>query len=162
MLYWGARIALVVAWLVLAAWLWAPRGSGWRAGAIAAALFATMRAWPWNYLLLDAARAVLRAAGVYDERLWLKIALAVVLAAMLVPLVRGLAAVRANAGALDVRLGVGLQATLLAIETFSLDDALPRWMVEQPGRYVLEAAFVALALLGARRLRTAAPVGGAA
>jgi hypothetical protein len=162
MTYWCARIALVAAWLVLARWLWAERGApGWRAGAIIAALFASMRAWPWNYELLEAARALLRAADVYEERLWFKIALAIVLAAIAVPLVRGIAAVRANVGALDARIGVGLQAALLAIETCSLDDAMPRWMMDQPGRYLLEGTFAGLALVGAWRLRAAPDRGGA-
>jgi hypothetical protein len=47
-----------------------------------------------------------------------------------------------------------LQGTLIGIETFSLDDVLPRAMTDLPGRYLAEASFVALALWALRPAET--------
>lgn len=139
MLYWGTRIALVAVWLVVALRTWP------RAVAVCALVFASVRAFPWNYWLLEAARSGLRAIGIYEDRLWVKIVLAVVLV-LVACTVAG--RVLRHASSPLLRAGIGLHATLLAIETCSLDDALPTFCVTQPGRYLLEGAFASLALVG--------------
>ncbi|MFM1872249.1 MAG: hypothetical protein RL398_1671 [Planctomycetota bacterium] len=154
-LYWATRVGLVLGWLALAAHLWRSQ----RRGAACLVLwFASVRAWPWNYLLLDAARAGLRALSVYDNRIVAKWSLLAVLAASaLVALVvvwrrRG----AANGLPVPAQLGLLAQFVLLAMETCSLDDWLPGWAVRQPGRYVLEGGALCLAWWGYRsRARSA-------
>lgn len=160
-LYWATRVGLVLGWLALALNLWRAQ----RRGAACLALwFASVRAWPWNYLLLDAARAGLRALSVYDDRIvakWVLLALlaASALAALVVVWRRRGAAnglpLPAQLGLL-VQLGLLAQFVLLAMETCSLDDWLPGWAVRQPGRYLLEGAALCLAWWGYRsRARSA-------
>lgn len=156
MLYWTVRVLLVLAWLAaarLACTRGGRRGGAWRAGVAATLLFASMRAWPWNYLLLEGARGGLRAAGVYDDRLWAKI----VVGALFVAVVASGAATsrwrRLPPAVLVAHLGAALQAALLTIETASLDEALPGVLFQQPWRYGLEGAFAAMTLAGLSRAR---------
>jgi hypothetical protein len=153
LLYWTTRIALVVAWLLVAR-----RALGRRhawpglafAFAAAAVLFASLRAVTWNYAALEAARGALRSAGMYGQRGWWKLVLAAGL------LVAGTAFwCRVRRAAPDRRAvlcaaAVLLQGTLIGIETFSLDDVLPRAFTDQPGRYLAEGSFAALALWALR------------
>lgn len=153
-IYWTARVGLVLGWLAVA-WAALPLRARQRAFvgvAVAALLFATMRALRWNYGLLLGARELLQAAGVYDDRIVGKLvvgALLVVAAALAAVALR-----RLGDRALRLCLvGVGLQAVLVLVETCSLDDAMPRWLMAQPGRYLAEGAFLALALVGVRAAR---------
>lgn len=153
LLYWLCRITLVLTWLLVAALAGRRHAEGravWLGCALAALLFASMRAVTWNYLLLEAGRALLRSGGVYDERFWFKLLLAVLLAAGLLLLVVALRRVSAPRAALLCAVGILLHGALLGIETFSLDDALPRWLLAQPGRYLYEGLAAAIALLAAR------------
>jgi hypothetical protein len=149
-LYWATRVGLVLGWLALAVHLWRSQRHG---AACLALWFASVRAWPWNYLLLDAARAGLRALSVYEDRIAAKWALLTVLAALaLVALVvvwrrRG----AANGLPVPAQLGLLAQSVLLAMETCSLDDWLPGWAVRQPGRYLLEGCALCLAWWAYRR-----------
>jgi hypothetical protein len=158
-LYYASRTLLVVAWLLVAMGAWRLRAaarSPWTGIALAAALFASVRAWPWNYRLLDGARAVLRGFGVYDERLAAKIVVGALLAVVVVSLVRSLRRARWSSSARGCALASGALGCLLAIETMSLDDALPGWLLAQPGRYVFEGACVIAAMLAVRRARSSA------
>lgn len=151
LLYWATRIALALGWTGLAVALWRQHR---RAAGLLALLFGSLRAYPYNYLLLDAARALLRTVGWYDERLpvkWLLAAALALLAALL--LWRELRKVRTGSDEppLLLLVGLGAQAALLAVETCSLDEALPRALVQQPGRYLYEGTALALAFLGWRR-----------
>jgi len=185
-LYYTGRTLLVVGWLLLAGSAWRLRATArnpWTGIALAAALFASVRAWPWNYRLLDGARAVLRGFGVYDERLAAKIVVGALLVIVVVSLVRSLRRVRWSSSArgcalatgvfgcllaietMSLRRGrwsssargcalaTGVFGCLLAIETMSLDEALPGWLLEQPVRYLFEGACVIAALLAARDWR---------
>lgn len=153
-IYWTARVGLVLGWLAVV-WAALPLRAAQRAFAgvaVAALLFASMRALRWNYGLLLGARELLQAAGVYDDRIVGKLvlgALLVVAAALAAVALRRLGD-RARRTAL---LGVGLQAALVLVETCSLDDAMPRWLMAQPGRYLAEGGFLALAGLGVRAAR---------
>lgn len=163
-IYWIARSALVLAWLGVAwaAWRRPTRGLRWRGIACWALVVATMRAWPWNYELLLLARRVMLAAGVYDDRIWGKVALGAAVFCIVLAAILRLRHVRDGAVAL-VLLGLGLQTVLLAIETFSIEAMLPAALVQQPGRYLLEGSFAACALIGVLRARrSAAADGGAA
>lgn len=157
MLYWTTRVLLVVAWLVVA-WLAGGRGGRrgrtWRTGVVAALVFASLRALPWNYALLEVARGLLREAGCYDDR-WLgKLGVGVLFVAV-VALGVVTSRWRQLAPAVAVaHLGVALQAVLLAIETASLDEVLPGMLFTQPWRYALEGTFVGLALAGLACVRT--------
>jgi len=156
LLYWTARATLVATWLVVAVRAWSRRRSSprvWSSCATIAVAFASVRVWPWNYALLELARAGLREAGVYDERFWFKLALAT-------GLVLGVAAARPSLRRLirepaefGCCIGLGLQGILLAIETMSLDEAIPQFLVQQPGRYLAEGCFAGLALLAVLRPR---------
>ena len=151
MLYWATRVLLVVAWLVVA-WLavgrGGRRGGAWRTGVVAALVFASLRAWPWNYALLEGARGLLRAAGCYDDRLWVKFAVGVAFVAVIAVGVATSRWRRLAPAVAVAHLGVALQAVLLAIETASLDEALPGVLFTQPWRYALEGTFAGLALAG--------------
>lgn len=151
LLYWATRIAFALGWAGLAVAL----GRQHRRGlAMLALLFGSLRAYPYNYLLLDAARALLRTVGWYDERLPVKWLLAAVLALLGALLVwREVRKARAGANPTPrlLLVGLGAQAALLAVETCSLDDALPRALVQQPGRYLYEGTALALACRGWRR-----------
>lgn len=148
-LYWSSRAGLVLAWLAAAALCWSKRqgrAGFWPGAALLAVLFASLRAWPWNYAVLDAARSALRRAGVYDDRIWIKAVLAIALACLVVLLLRRWRHLAAERATLVCHLALGVQATLLAVETASLDDPLPGWLFQQPGRYLFEGACAALAL----------------
>ncbi|MBM3973805.1 MAG: hypothetical protein FJ301_06855 [Planctomycetes bacterium] len=153
-IYWTARVALVLGWLAVA-WASLPlraRQRAFTAVAVAALLFATMRALRWNYSLLLGARELLQATGVNDDRVVGKLivgALLVAAAALAIVALRRLGD-RALRMAL---LGVGLQAALVLVETCSFDDVMPRWLLAQPGRYLAEGSFLALAALGVRAAR---------
>jgi hypothetical protein len=113
-------------------------------------LFATARAFRWNQAVLDAARGTLRASGLYEGRLWLKLVLAVALSCAVAHLWT-----RARRVALGPRAALCagallLQGVLHGVETLSLDEVAPRWLQEQPGRYLLEGSFAALALWALR------------
>lgn len=154
--YWSARVGLAVGWLLVAIGCWRqapPRG--WRIAAVAAAVFASVRALRWNYGLLLGARELLFAAGVYDDRIVGKLALGALLVVAIAFAVVALR--RVGAPALRTTLaGVALQAALVLVETCSLDDAMPRWTMQQPGRYLVEGAFLAISSFGVRRaMRTA-------
>jgi len=153
-LYWTTRAALVAAWLLVGwqSWQRRPQWPGlWLTAALAATVFASMRAWPWNYWLLQAARACLRAVGVYDDRIWFKAVLAVALLLVIVFAVRRMQRLSHNPAALGCCIGLALQALLLAIETLSLDDLLPAAIERQPGRYLTEGSCAAIALLSLTR-----------
>lgn len=158
-LYWSARVLLVVAWLALALLAWRRRaaaGPPWAGVAATALVFASMRAWPYNYLLLEAARCVLRGLGVYDDRLVAKALLAVLLVAAIALAVRALRRARWAGATTICTSAVALQGGLLAIETLSLDDALPSCLFAQPTRYLLEGSFAAMALAAAWSARRSA------
>jgi len=160
--YWITRIALVAGWLLVATRVWRREPAhGWRTVAVAAILFASMRALRWNYGLLEGGRALLRSTGTYDDRIVAKIVLGGLLAAATAAAVFLLRRIgdRALRTAL---LGTLLQVALVLVETCSLDDAMPRWLVTQPGRYLAEGAFLALALAGALQRAGATPRGGSA
>ncbi len=150
LLYWATRATLVAAWLLVAARIAGKRREWPRfatLGIAVAVLFASVRAWPWNYLFLESARGVLRQVGVYNDRFWFKLLLAVGLLLAIVTAARNLRRLARDRTALACCLGLGLQGILLAIETMSLDDPLPRWLVQQPGRYLAESTFVGVALV---------------
>lgn len=153
MLYWTTRIALVAAWL-LVAWLALRRRRDWGGLAVVvavlAALFASLRAVTWNYAVLAAARRVLQDAGAYEARVGWKVALGAVLLCAIVLLLRRALRAAPEPRALLCIVAVVIQGALLAIETFSLDDVMPRPLQEQPGRYLLEGSCVALALWALR------------
>lgn len=155
-LYWTTRIALVAAWLLLA-WRAYGRRRDWgglaAAVAFAAVLFASVRAYKWNYAVLEAARRALRAAGVYEGRVGWKLALGGALLCAGVLLWRCVRRAAPEPRAIVCVAAMLLQAALLGIETFSLDDALPRVMKDQPGRYLIEGSCVALALWALRPAR---------
>lgn len=160
-LYWTARLALVGAWLGVAFACWrrdAGRGPIWRACALLALGFASVRLLLWNYLFLERGQALLRTLAVYHQRFWVKAVLALALAAALVVVLRRLWSARAHS---LTWLGCALaaQGALLAVETLSLDDPLPRWLFTQPWRYLIEAALAVIALRAAlgRKDRTCSP-----
>ena len=101
--------------------------------------------------MLDGGRRVLQAAGLHADRVWFKLALGLVLGiAFAVAGVRFLRAPRRRAAAVAMcHAGLAMQAVLLCIETTSLDDALPRAVTRQPGRYLYEGTCAAVALVGA-------------
>ncbi|MEY3162581.1 MAG: hypothetical protein RIT25_2575 [Planctomycetota bacterium] len=149
-----ARIALVALW-AWTAWQCLRRGGDWqrfwRGAALAAVLYGSMRAFRWNYLLLEWARAGLRSLGVYDERIWFKVMLASLLTVALLWALHAAGRLWRSRAAMACFVALLLQGALLACETLSLDDALPRALVTQPGRYLYEGAMAAVALLAARR-----------
>jgi hypothetical protein len=149
LVYWTARTLLVCGWLLVAVVGWRRRADrGWAAIAVCAVVFASMRAFRWNYGLLDGARTLLQGAGFYDDRIVGKLVLGGLLLVAAVVALRAWWRVASSPLRIAL-LGVGLQASLLLVETCSLDDAMPRWLVAQPGRYLAEGAFLVLAALGA-------------
>ncbi len=148
-LYWASRVGLVIAWLLVARHCWRRRQAWPLGGPIAtglAILFASLRAWPWNYALLEAARTAMHAVDIHDDRLVVKTLLVVLLLVLLLAALslgwRWRRHVTETAAA-GCALGLGLQALLLSFETASLDDLLPGWSQQQPGRYLLEGTFAA-------------------
>lgn len=150
---------LVLAWL-LTAWLaLRRRGARGEAAPVArwtvcggvALLYASLRAYPWNYALHELARSWLRAGGQYEQRVGWKVlvGLLLIVAAWLV--VRQLRRSTLQGPRLVCTVAVALHGLLLAAETFSLDDLLPGWVEHQPGRYLVEGAFVGLALWASSR-----------
>jgi hypothetical protein len=153
LVYWIARLTLVGAWILVAscALLWRSRVAGpWWSCASAAAVFATLRAWPWNYGLLDVARSLLRYCGAYEERFWSKVVLAGALVLLVTSCVRGLRRWAHEPAVIGCCAGLGLQGVLIAIETLSLDEVLPGWLLRQPVRYLAEGCFVCVALIALR------------
>lgn len=152
-LYWTTRIALVVAWLLIARRALGRR-SVWPglavAIAIAALLFASLRAVTWNYAALEAARGALRAAGVYGQHGRWKLALAAALLVAGAALWARVRRIAPDRRALICAAVVLLQGILIGIETISLDDVLPRVVTHQPGRYLVEGGLAALALWALR------------
>lgn len=148
LLYWWARAALVVGWIVVG--LLALRGGRRRGVAVAALLFASLRALRWNIGLLHLGRELLRKAGIYEDRFVLKISLATALALAVGAAVVALARVRDGARRLAL-LGVALQCALLGVETFSIGETYLSFATTQPGRYLAEAAFLACVAWGVRR-----------
>lgn len=149
-----ARIALVCLWALTACACARRKGDWqgfWRAAALAALVFGSMRALRWNYILLDWARAGLRELGVYDERIWFKVALASFLTVALLWALHSAGRLWRSRAAMVSYVALLLQGVLLACETMSLDDALPRALLQQPGRYLFEGAMATAALLAARR-----------
>ena len=153
-LYWTVRLTLVATWVVVAVRAWQWRSTVrrvWLGYSALALLFASMRAWRWNYALLDAARGVLKRAGVYDDRIWFKLILAVGLILFLVVVARVMRRIMRERAALLCGVALGMQGTLLCIETMSLDDFIPQWFWQQPVRYLVEGCFAAVALVALRR-----------
>ncbi|MBN2490476.1 MAG: hypothetical protein JXQ29_06470 [Planctomycetes bacterium] len=142
--YWIARFGLVALWLGVACAAWRrARGTSrgqWRIVAGLAVLFAAARATRWNWELLAVARELLRRAGVYDQRIWLKGVLLLGLAAVLLTIgVWLVRAVRAEGTAFGIAMVAGAaMSAVIAAGTFSLDDLLPGVLCRQPGRYLLE------------------------
>lgn len=155
LLYWTTRLGLVAAWLLVAVLAWrrsSARGV-WLGYSALALVFASMRAWRWNYALLEGARWVLKRAGVYDDRIWFKLLVAIALVLLLIVVVRGMRLILREPASLICGFGMGLQGLLLAIETLSLDDFIPQLLVQQPVRYLAEGSFAMIALAAARRHR---------
>lgn len=153
LLYWSVRVALVAMWVVVAlqAWRrWCSVRSVWLGFSVLALVFASMRSYRWNYALLEGARGMLRDAGVYSDRTWIKVALAVALIAFICMAVSKMRRVVRDPAALLCGAGLGLQAVLLLVETMSLDDYVPQFCLQQPLRYLAEACFGAVALAALR------------
>lgn len=153
-LYWAARAALVVGWLAIAVAIRRRRlpGGLWRGVAAAALLFASLRAVRWNIGLLELGRELLRASGVYDDRMVLKVALATLLALAVGAALACLLRVRASERRVAL-LAVALQCALLGVETFSIGEAYLAFATTQPGRYLAEGAFLAGVAWSVRRGR---------
>jgi hypothetical protein len=133
----------------------APRPGAYTLAAGAAALYASLRAVSWNFDVLEGGRSILRSLGVYDDRLWIKIVWALIVAVALVVVLHRLRS-RSRAGPRLPRLALaGLlgQGLLVLSETTSLDDGLPAWLLQQPGRYVFEVSMASLVLVGLARGR---------
>ncbi|MFM7119857.1 MAG: hypothetical protein ACKOZX_06330 [Gammaproteobacteria bacterium] len=114
-------------------------------------VFAIARATRWNYGVLAAGRYALKTFDAYDDRISLKIALAAMLAAALFGAVWALRAME-DIGRRLIVLGVGLQSSLLLVETLSLDEMMPAMLMSQPGRYLAEGSFLLLVFFGIRKL----------
>lgn len=154
LLYWGVRLLLVVMWLVVALRAWHRRcnvRSVWLGFSALALVFASMRAYRWNYALLEGARSLLRGAGVYDDRAWIKLVLAVALILFTFVAARRVRRILREPAALLCGVALGLQGTLLLIETMSLGDFVPQWFLQQPIRYLAEGCFGAVALVALHR-----------
>ena len=157
LLYWTARFGLVAAWTVVAVLAWRPQGRArnvWLGYSALALVYASMRAWRWNYVLLERARGLLRRFEVYDDRIWFKLVVAVALVLVLVVILRSMRRIAREPAALLCGVGMALQGTLLAIETLSLDDFIPRLLVQQPVRYLAEGSFAVIALAAVGRRKT--------
>jgi hypothetical protein len=128
---------------------------GGRVAMVLALVFASLRAWPWNYALLETARALMRAVDIHNDRLVVKTLLAVLLLLGVLSLAWRWRHLATEAAAAGCALGLGLQALLLSLETASLDDLLPSWTRQQPGRYLLEGACAAVAWLSLNVHRSA-------
>jgi len=152
MIYWTARIFLVLLWLGVAVRAWRERGGGdrapWRILAGIGLVLASIRAVLWNWHLLEAARALLRMAGLYEIRLRFKIVVFLGLLVGAAWVVRWYGrAVRREGGRLAVSLGIALlMAIFIMICTCSLDAVVPRVLLQQPGRYLFEGSLAVVAL----------------
>jgi len=161
-IYWASRLGLVVLWLVAAAAAGrrgaSEREPAWWVASGGCLFLASVRGLRWNWILLDAVRGGLRSADLYEDRIWLKallLILIVVLAAWVAR--KTLAAWGRRGGSLGLCLtGVSLMMVITILETCSLDDLLPRPLFLLPGRYVLEYG---LALLTGAGILWRRPVG---
>ena len=152
-LYWITRVTLVVMWTAVAVIAFRQRSRrplSYILAAASAALYASLRASSWNFNVLEGGRSILRALGVYEDRLWIKIPWGIIVIIALVVVLRRLrlqtrSIPRLPRIALAGLLGQGL---LILSETTSLDDGLPSWLLQQPGRYMFEVTMAGLALVG--------------
>ena len=146
-LYWIIRVLLAGGWCVCACRAWTRREEWpriWVCCAVLSVLFASLRAYSWNYDVLAAARSALGASGFYEDRAYWKAILALGLVAVIVVGLRRRKLLARHRNVRMCIIGLSLQAALLAVETLSLDDAMPQIILKQPGRYLLEAAFLGL------------------
>ncbi len=154
LLYWGVRLLLVVMWLVVALQAWQRRctlRTVWLGCSALALVFASVRACRWNYALLEGARRLLSGAGVYSDRAWIKLVLVVALILFIFVAARRVRRAIREPAALMCSVGLGMQGTLLLVETMSLDDFVPQWFLQQPVRYLAEGCFGAVALVALHR-----------
>lgn len=153
-LYWSVRLVLVAMWVVVALQAWHRRctlRTVWLGFSALALVFASMRAYGWNYALLEGARSLLRGAGVYGDRVWIKLVLGVALILFMIVAAGRMRRILREPAALMCGVGLGMQGTLLLIETMSLDDFVPQWFLQQPVRYLAEGCFGAIALVALHR-----------
>jgi hypothetical protein len=153
--YMPTRLALVAACLLVGRRAFGRR-SAWPglavAIAVAAVLLATLRAVIWSFAALETASGALRSVAIYGQRGWWKLALVTCF------LVAGAASWnRMRCTVPDGRSVLGaaavfLQGTLIWIVTLLLEDALLTAITVQPGRYLAEGRFDALALWAYRRI----------
>jgi len=167
-LYWIARTGLVALWLGVAVAAWRRAGRTkrprWRILAGLAVVFAMARAVRWNWDLLAVARELLRRVGIYEQRIWVKAALLLLLVVALVGFVVWFVrAARAEGRAFGVAMvAAAAFGAFIAAGTFSLDDLLPGALMRQPGRYLLEYGLGGLCLVAtAVRTRTGPSRSGA-
>jgi hypothetical protein len=156
MLYTTARIGLVLLWLAIA-WVCLQRGRrgagrGWLTCGALAFVFATIRATRWNWHLLIFARGKLRDFDVYSDRMWLKVTLAVLLIGVLWTVCwRARRWYREQPpGVRRTGMPLVLMGLFILVLTFSLDGFLPRFVYDQPGRYLLEYGLGLASLVLAR------------
>ncbi len=121
----------------------------WWLAAAVALLLASLHLWGWNQPIYLAGKHLVGALGVYDQRLWLKVAIGLVF----FPMVGWLAwrAWRWTAGA-----PTGLRAALaamfadacyVAIRSLSVDGWMPVWIGVEPGKSRFGAALAGVALV---------------
>lgn len=154
LLYWIVRLVLVAMWVIVALQAWQRRctvRTVWLGYSALALVFASVRACRWNYALLEGARGLLRRAGLYNDRIWFKLILLVALIVFIFVAARRMRRLLHEPAALLCGVGLGMQGTLLLIETMSLDDFVPRWFFQQPVRYLAEGCFGAVALVAFHR-----------
>lgn len=143
-------------------WLWAlaavvavvrrrgPGGPAWPWLAGGALLLATLHLWGWNQPVYLAGKNALIRLGVYEQRLAVKFAVALVF----FPLVLWLAVRLWRATALwsplqrVALLAMVLDALYVAIRSLSVDGWMPVWIGVEPGKSLLGAVLAGVALGG--------------
>ncbi len=152
------RLGLVLLWslVCLVAALNAVRGRRgfWKTCVGLGALMVSLSLWRWHVGVLHAGQDVLKELGLYEDRVVVKVA---ILAVLLLAIGSTLwvwggrlwHAVHGSRMALLPTIGA---VGYLVLLTLSLDNFMPSFLAEQPGRFVTEYAMGALALVGAVRI----------
>ena len=108
----------------------------------------------WNMTLLRAGQSWLHESGLYEQRILFKLAIAALLiVALFVLAVLWRRVARGISGHGTLLCGLGLGSLFVLSLTLSLDNFMPGFIADPPGRFVVEYFAIALALAGALKRR---------
>lgn len=127
------------------------RAGRWKSCAALAALMVSIALSRWNVQLWRTAQAQLRNWGLYQDRVYIKVAVAVVILLLTLALARrfGRRFWRELRGGHLTLFATGGAAFYVMLLTLSLDNFMPSFFAGGSGRYITEYSLGGLALVGA-------------